>query len=340
MRVGLARPHIIGAGPLGVRVVGGVTTGTVRGTRLNGTIVGPGADWMLIGPDGFGRVDVRLQIETDDGAVIYVRYEGLIELNAASSAALMDPAAETAWDDQYFRTAPRFETGDERYAWLNQTAFVGARPGHHRWPRVRGVPGRMTVSDVLAAARPAGLAASLVGARRCRPHRACGGAGADGRVAGGGDRLRELCHGDAGGERHLPRAQAVRATAPAAAPARPRRDLRRHRRHLHGGDRARPRRGHPRRPAGAGVGHRRRRDRDPHALVRRAVAGDRRGVRRRWLDGPARLRRLRAGAHRRGAGLARRRRRAVHTRRGGVRAAAARIRGRRSSATTRCSTRR
>jgi hypothetical protein len=124
MRVGLAQPHIIGAGPLGVRVVGGVTTGTVTGNRVNGTIVGPGADWMLIGPDGFGRVDVRLQIETDDGAVIYVRYEGLIELNAASSAALMDSTAETAWADQYFRTAPRFETGDERYAWLNQTAFV------------------------------------------------------------------------------------------------------------------------------------------------------------------------------------------------------------------------
>ena len=124
MRVSLAQPRIVGAGPLGVRVVGGVATGTVTGTRVNGTIVGPGADWMLIGPDGFGRVDVRLQIETDDGAVVYVRYEGLIELNAASSAALMDRAAETEWEDQYFRTAPRFETGDERYAWLNQTVFV------------------------------------------------------------------------------------------------------------------------------------------------------------------------------------------------------------------------
>jgi hypothetical protein len=124
MRVDLAAPQIIGAGPLGVRVVGGVTTGTVRGHRLNGTITGPGADWMLIGPDGFGRVDVRIQIETDDGAVIYVRYEGLIELNEASSAALMDRAAETSWGDQYLRTSPRFETGDERYSWLNRTVFV------------------------------------------------------------------------------------------------------------------------------------------------------------------------------------------------------------------------
>jgi hypothetical protein len=125
MRVVLAQPpQFVGAGPLGVRVVGGVATGTVSGPRINGTIVGPGADWMLVGPDGFGRVDVRLQIETDDGAVVFLRYEGLIELNAASSTALIDAAAETAWDDQYFRTTPRFETGDDRYAWLNRTAFV------------------------------------------------------------------------------------------------------------------------------------------------------------------------------------------------------------------------
>jgi Protein of unknown function (DUF3237) len=125
MRVVLAQPpQFVGAGPLGVRVVGGVATGTVTGPRINGTIVGPGADWMLIGPDGFGRVDVRLQIETDDGAVVFLRYEGLIELNAVSSAALMDAAAETTWDEQYFRTAPRFETGDDRYAWLNRTTFV------------------------------------------------------------------------------------------------------------------------------------------------------------------------------------------------------------------------
>jgi Protein of unknown function (DUF3237) len=125
MRVVFAQPpQFVGAGPLGVRVVGGVAAGTVSGTRINGTIVGPGADWMLVGPDGFGRVDVRLQIETDDGAVVFLRYEGLIELNAVSSAALMDSTAETNWDDQYFRTTPRFEAGDERYAWLNRTTFV------------------------------------------------------------------------------------------------------------------------------------------------------------------------------------------------------------------------
>lgn len=31
---------------------------------------------------------------------------------------------ETGFDDHYFRTAPCFETGDERYAWVNRTLFV------------------------------------------------------------------------------------------------------------------------------------------------------------------------------------------------------------------------
>jgi hypothetical protein len=124
MRVSLAAPLMVGPGPLGVRVVGGVRGGTVRGERISGKVVGPGADWLLIGPDGFGRVDVRGQIETDDGAFIFVRYEGLLELNDASSAALLDPTLETDWGDQYFRTTPRFETGDERYTWLNRAVFV------------------------------------------------------------------------------------------------------------------------------------------------------------------------------------------------------------------------
>ena len=28
------------------------------------------------------------------------------------------------FDDQYFRTTPRFETGDPRYAWVNTSLFV------------------------------------------------------------------------------------------------------------------------------------------------------------------------------------------------------------------------
>ena len=48
----------------------------------------------------------------------------MIEYNDAAHAA---NAGERSSDyaDHYFRTAPRLETGDERYAWVNRTLFVG-----------------------------------------------------------------------------------------------------------------------------------------------------------------------------------------------------------------------
>jgi len=125
MRVVVEPAEVVGRGPFGTRLVAAATGGTVVGPRLTGTIAGPGADWVLAGEDGFGRVDVRLQIRTDDGALVYAIYDGLLELNVAVLGALADPGAETAWDDQYFRIAPRFETGADRYAWLQRSLFVG-----------------------------------------------------------------------------------------------------------------------------------------------------------------------------------------------------------------------
>ena len=122
--IGLGTGHFIGTGGFGNRVVGAVAGGTVTGGRLNGTVVGPGADWALLGGDGFGRVDVRMQIATHDGAFIYVQYVGLLELNDVSGAAMVDRQKETTFDDQYFVTTPRMECGDERYEWVNHTMFV------------------------------------------------------------------------------------------------------------------------------------------------------------------------------------------------------------------------
>jgi len=85
---------------------------------------GAGADWLLIGSDGYGRVDVRGQIVTDDGAAVYVQYFGLLEITKAVGKASVDPTGETGYGDQYFRIAPRFETGDSRYAWLNTSVFL------------------------------------------------------------------------------------------------------------------------------------------------------------------------------------------------------------------------
>lgn len=116
--------HVVGRGPYGARVVAGVSGGWVRGERLNGTVVGPGADWALTTGDGFAHVDVRLQIVTDDDATIFVAYTGLLELNDAVTAALASSERETSWDDQYFRVETRFECGAPAYDWLHRSLFV------------------------------------------------------------------------------------------------------------------------------------------------------------------------------------------------------------------------
>jgi hypothetical protein len=61
---------------------------------------------------------------TDDGAFVYVHYHGLLEMNDKMQAA-MAAAEATEFSDQYFRITPRFETGDDRYSWLNRSVFVG-----------------------------------------------------------------------------------------------------------------------------------------------------------------------------------------------------------------------
>ena len=45
-------------------------------------------------------------------------------MNDAVTSALQNGTA-TTFDQQYFRTSPRFETSDPRYAWLQQGVFVG-----------------------------------------------------------------------------------------------------------------------------------------------------------------------------------------------------------------------
>ena len=44
-------------------------------------ILPPGGEWLLDAGDGFGQVDVRLLLRTDDDVPIYMRYTGLMDFN-------------------------------------------------------------------------------------------------------------------------------------------------------------------------------------------------------------------------------------------------------------------
>ncbi|WP_206443106.1 DUF3237 domain-containing protein [Candidatus Protofrankia californiensis] len=125
VRAEIRPPLEVGSGPFGSRMIFELVAGRATGERFNAEVLSGGADWALIGPDGLARIDVRSQFRTDDGAFVYVQYHGLIEMNEAVGAALAT-GGETGFGDQYFRTTPRFETGDERYSWLNRRVFLAA----------------------------------------------------------------------------------------------------------------------------------------------------------------------------------------------------------------------
>jgi hypothetical protein len=90
-------------------VVGEITAVEVAGERLQATLRSPAAaDWLEVSPQGYGVVDVRLTLETGDGALVHVDYNGRLSFETMTALA-----------------APTFHTGDERYLWLNAVQAVG-----------------------------------------------------------------------------------------------------------------------------------------------------------------------------------------------------------------------
>ena len=102
----------LGPVPHGIRSFVPVTGGDFDGPRLRGRVLPGGGDWLLVRPDGVLELDLRITLETDDRALIYMTFQGLRH-------------------GDYFRTLPRFETSTETYAFLNRIVSVGvgeARP--------------------------------------------------------------------------------------------------------------------------------------------------------------------------------------------------------------------
>src|SRR3954467_14001134 len=124
----LAPAQELGEGPHGRRRVIPITGGQFRGERLSGRVLPGGADWQVIRADGVAELDARYPLETADGALVYVRNFGYRHgpaevMRRLAAGEPVDPAL------YYMRTTPRFETGAERYQWLNRLICVasGAR---------------------------------------------------------------------------------------------------------------------------------------------------------------------------------------------------------------------
>ena len=108
----LADIRHFGQTPYGERRVIDILGGRVDGPRLKGKIL-PGADWQIVRPDGVTDLVARYGIESDGGARILVRSDGLRHGPPEVLAALA--RGETVAPSRYyFRTVMRFETPTRR----------------------------------------------------------------------------------------------------------------------------------------------------------------------------------------------------------------------------------
>lgn len=124
MHADLEPPQVVGPTPLGMRQIFPVRTGTVEGPRIRGKVLPGGGDWALVRSDGAIQLDVRATMRTDDDALIYCTYGGLIVATPEIFGKLLG-GKDVPLDDYYFYTSPMFQTAAPQYAWLNQLIAIG-----------------------------------------------------------------------------------------------------------------------------------------------------------------------------------------------------------------------
>ena len=125
VRVDVDAPQLLGQTLVGERRIVRILGGDVEGPRLRGRVLPGGADWQIVAADGTGLLEARYTVETDDGALVYVRNFGVRHgprevLERIQRGEPVDPG------EYYFRSTPRFECGDQRYGWLNRIVAVGS----------------------------------------------------------------------------------------------------------------------------------------------------------------------------------------------------------------------
>jgi hypothetical protein len=116
--------HDVGAVPAGTRHVDMLGKGTFEGPRLRGLVLPGGMDMKTLRGDGAMVPNVRMVLQTDDGALIFMHYQGVRhgppEVMARIARGEVVPPG-----DYYLRNTPYFETSASKYDWLNRIVAVG-----------------------------------------------------------------------------------------------------------------------------------------------------------------------------------------------------------------------
>jgi muconolactone delta-isomerase len=108
------------------------TGGTFTGPEISGVLVpGASADWQIVLPDETALADVRYTLQTDEGALLYVRSRG-VRHGSPQILARLARGEDVDAGEYTFRTATRIETAVPELQWLNKGVFIsvgGRRPG-------------------------------------------------------------------------------------------------------------------------------------------------------------------------------------------------------------------
>ena len=106
-------PVKVGTSKDGYRQMIPITGGQFEGPRIEGKVMPGGGDWQRVRADGVMEIEAHYIIETDDGAKIVVRNNGV-------------GVASPEGGEPYVRTVPEFEAPKGPYDWLNKSLFVGS----------------------------------------------------------------------------------------------------------------------------------------------------------------------------------------------------------------------
>jgi hypothetical protein len=123
LHVELGAVQEIGTLASGRRRVVPIVGGRVEGPHLQGEVLGGGADWQLVSPDGSATIEARYTLRASDGGLILVHSRGIRNGPPALLALL---AAGDAVDagEYYFRTLVTLETDAPAHAWVNRRLFI------------------------------------------------------------------------------------------------------------------------------------------------------------------------------------------------------------------------
>ncbi|HEY4412463.1 MAG TPA: muconolactone Delta-isomerase family protein [Gaiellaceae bacterium] len=128
----LGEPLELGETDRGRRRIVALTGGTFAGPELNGSLLpGASADWQIVLADGTALGDVRYTLQTDGGALIYVRSQS-VRHGPADVLARLARGLDVDAGEYTFRAATWIETAVPELDWLNKGVFIsvgGRRPG-------------------------------------------------------------------------------------------------------------------------------------------------------------------------------------------------------------------